>query len=234
MLHHVLTEADTRIGVWRIVADGGAAGPLAHGQCIGDGRVVPHLSIGIGVGEIHELGNLLYSGTCRHGHRGLAGRTALGCHQDHAVGATHTEHSRGGGILQDRDISDFIGVELSERALHTVDEHQRLCRVQRTGTTHSDDRLIGARHTRRLYHRHTGQLTLQGVSHTGHRCLQQLVTTHGRDSTRDGDLLLLTIGDDHHLLQTLQVGLQADVHLTAGLMLLRNIADVRELERSPL
>ena len=233
MFHHILTEADTGVGIGRVVGDVGRTGPLAHWQCIGDGRVVPHLSIRIGVGEIHELGNLLNGSTCRDGHRCLAWRTALGGNQNNAVSTSHTEHGRCRGVLQDRDVGNFIGVELSERTLHTIHEYQRLGTVQRTCTTHTDYGFISTRHTRRLYHRHTRQLTLQGVGHAGHRRFQQLVAAHLRYSTGDGHLLLLAIGNHHHLFQILLVGLHSDVYaLTGHLARLRQVTHVRELQRT--
>ena len=95
MLHHVLAEADTCSCVWRVVGNGCATRPLAYGESIGDGRIVPHLSISIRVCEIYELGNLLYSSTGRDGYRGLTRRTALGGNEDDSIRTTYTEYSCG-------------------------------------------------------------------------------------------------------------------------------------------
>ena len=55
MLHDILAETDARVSVRRVVRDVGRTGPLVHGQRVRDGGVVPHLTIRVGVGKIHEL-----------------------------------------------------------------------------------------------------------------------------------------------------------------------------------
>ena len=235
MLHHVLAEPDARIGIRGIVGNGCAPRPLAHRQRVCDRRVVPHLAVRIGVCKVHKLRDRLYGRAGRHRHRSLAWRTALRRHQDYTVGTPHTEHRRRRSILQDRDVLNLVRVQLAEAALHAVHQYQRLRTVQRTRTAHPDHWIVSARHTRRLHHRHARQLTLQRVAHVRHRRLQQLVAVHRRHSTRNGHLLLLSVGDHHHLLQRLRVRLHHDVHAPGPRpMCLREIAHIGELKRCPL
>ena len=152
MLHHVLAKADTRVVVRRVVSNRCRARPLTHWQSVRDSRVVPHLSIGVGISEFHELRNLLDSSAGSHAHRSLAWRTTLRRHEDYTVSTTHTEHGSGGCVLQDGDVLDFVRVDLTERTFHTVHEHQWLSTIQRTDTTHANHRLVVTRHTRSLYH----------------------------------------------------------------------------------
>ena len=147
MLHHLLAESDAFIGIRSIVGDGGAAWPLAHRQSVGNGCIVPHLTIGVRIGKIYELSNLLYGSTCRNSHRGLSRGTTLGGNEDNTVSTAHTEYSCSRGVFQNRDVLNLVRVELSEGTLHTVDEYQRFCTVQRTCTTHADDGFISTRHT---------------------------------------------------------------------------------------
>ena len=70
---------------------------------------------------------------CRH-QEAERGRTAdarlsllasLGSDEHHAVGASHTEHSRCRCVLEHGDALDFVGVDVAHRALHTVNLYER-------------------------------------------------------------------------------------------------------------
>ena len=147
MLHHILTESDTCVGIRRVVFDIGSTRPLTHRKCIGNGCVVPHLSISIGISEIDELRDLLNCRTCRNGYGSLAWSTTLGGNKDNTISTTYTEYGCSRGILQDRDVLDFIGIELSKRTLNTIHKYQRFSTVQRTCTTNADNRFVSTWHT---------------------------------------------------------------------------------------
>ena len=162
MLHYILAEPDTQVVVGRIVGNHPRSGPLIHRKVVGDLGIVPHLAVGVGVSEVDELRNRLHGTAerCRDGC--LAHGTALGGDEDDAVGASHTEHRGGGCVLEDRDAFDFIGVQLREGTLYTIDEHERLGAVERADSADADDRLVSARHAGCLDCGNAGEIALEG------------------------------------------------------------------------
>ena len=68
----------------------------------------------------------------------LAFLAALGGDEDDARRTLRTVNGRRRGVLQDGDALDVIGVELDERALDAVHQHQRRTAVQRQGAADGD------------------------------------------------------------------------------------------------
>ena len=234
VLHDVLGEPDAGVGVRGVVGDGRGGRPLGHRQRIGDGGVVPHLAVGVGIGEVDELRDRLHGGIGGSGHGGLAHGTTLGGHEDDAVRAADTEHGGRGRVLQDGDALDFVRIQLREGTLDAVHEDERLGAVQGSDTTDADDGFIGARHTRRLHGGHAREVTLQGVRDVRHRGLHQSLAAHRGNRTGDGNFLLLAVRDDHGLVQGIGVGFHVDGHPRRRRDRQGLVAHTRELERGPL
>ena len=232
MLHDFLAEPDAGVGIRRIIGDFHGTGPGVHRKRVGDGGVVPHLAVGIGIGEVDELGDRLHGGVGRGGHRGLSGRTALGGHEDDTVRAADTEHGRSRCVLEDGDALDFVGIQLGERTFDAVHEDQRFRAVQGSDAADADDRFVSTRHGGRLDGGHTGEISLEGVRHVRDRGLHQAFAAHRGNRTGNGHLLLLAIRDDHGLVQRGSVGQQGDGEgRTCHLDRLCRVSDTRNLER---
>ena len=210
MLHDFLAEPYASICIRSIVGDDPGTRPLAHGESVGDGGIVPHLAVSIGIGEINEFRYGLHGSVCRCRDGSLARRSTLGGDEDDSVGAAHSEHGCSRSVLKDGNAFDLIGVQLGERALDTIDKHQGVSTVERAGTADADLSIIGTRHTGLLDSRNAREITLEGICDIGDRSLQKVVTTYCRHCTGDGDFLLLAIRDDDSFVKGARVGLQGD------------------------
>ena len=93
-------------------------------------------------------------------------RTTLRVNQYHAVGTAHTVHSRSRRVFQHRERLYLCGVNVVERTLHTIHQHQRRSVArERRYTTNPEVRVVVARLTRGLHGNHTRQLTRKVVAH---------------------------------------------------------------------
>ena len=168
----------------------------------------------IGAGRLEEARDLLETGRGRQGNGRLAFLTATGGGQDDAVGAADTENGRGGSILEDGDVLDLIGVDLAERAFDAVNEHERFRAVERADTPDADDRVVTARDAGILHRLEAGELAGQGISQRSGRRFEEFLTRHVGDGAGQGHLALLSIADDHQLLECL--GIQFQDHIEGG------------------
>ena len=211
MLHYILLEAD-KVCIRSVVSYIDCSRPLTHRQSISDLGVVVHLTVGVRVCKLNELGNGLHGRTEGSSHRSLAHLASLCGHEDHTVGATYAEHSCCGRVLENRDALDFVRIELRERALDSVDKNKRIGAVERSDAADTDGRLVSSRHAGRLYRRNTGKISLKGVRNVSYRRLQEVVASHSSDSTGDGHLVLLSVSDDDRLVDQLAVRLHVYLH----------------------
>ena len=156
--------------------------------------------------------------TPRRGNRNirLACFTTFGCHQDDTVGTAHTVHRRGRGVFQDGDVCHFIRVDLGERTLHAVHQHQGVRAVQRRLATDEDGRVVFARQAGVLHRRQARQFAGDGVAQRSGGGFQQFLAVYVRDRTGDCHLLLLAVGDDHHFVQHFIVRDHRHLHCAPG------------------
>ena len=165
-------------------------------------------------GRVDGVGKTLGEGDL---HVGLPFGTAPGGDDDDAVRTLGTEHGRRGGVLQDGDVGDLIGIEAREVTLHAVDEYQGAVVVE-TGDTADDD--LGVVLTRLagdLQGGDAGELTGQCVGDVGYTRLHEDGTLDLGDGADDALLALGTVTHDHDIFQRLG-GLAQDepVLLLAG------------------
>ena len=172
------------------------------------------------------------------GHVDLVLRTGavLGGDEDHAPGRAATVDGGGGGVLQDGDVLDVVGVD--ERKVgdfHAVDQDQRLVvAVDGTGTAETHRR-GGAEVSRVVGDGQAGDDALETLRHVDDRLAAEgLLHVDRRDGAGQVDLLLRTETDDHGFIEELRVIGQDDVdHAAAGDgHLLGLVADAGELQGS--
>ncbi len=140
----------------------------------------------------------------------------LGGNHDYAVGTAGTIQRVGGSVLQHGYALNVIGVQVGDVPVgahrRTVDDVEgALAGVDGAETTHTHcGRAAGS--TVRAGQLHAGNGTSQGVDDVAHLSLLQLFGAHHLSRTGVGTLLGRTEGNDHHLVHSLGVGHQDDVH----------------------
>ena len=123
----------------------------------------------------------LDTGDGAHGNLGFAGVSSLGGNNDNTVSTAHTEHGGGGGILQDGQALDFVGVYRVEGTFHTIHQDERggVGVAQGRGATDVDLGIVFARLTGFLHGGNARHLTGQDVGHVGHRRLYEGFVVNG-------------------------------------------------------
>ena len=164
--------------------------PLVH-------IVVPGEVIAAGLADVGHRHLETRNGA--HGDLRLAGVTALGGDDDDAVRTAHTEHRRGGGVLQDGQAFDFIRVHGVQRTLDTIDQDERRRVGVGKGTYASDVDLsvVFTRLTGLLHSGNTRHLSRQDVGNIGHRRLDQGLVVNGGQSAGHRRFGLGTVRDHH-------------------------------------
>ena len=165
----------------------------------------------IGVRRLQEPGDLLETGRGRQRDGGLADLAAAGRDENDAVRAPHAEDGRGGGVFQDRDVLDLVRVDLAERTLDAIDQHERFRAVERTDAADPDHRVVTAGDTGILHRLEAGELARQGVSQRGGRRLEQVLAAHVGDGSGQRHLALLAIADDDQFFEHLGIRFQDDI-----------------------
>ena len=111
----------------------------------------------------------------------LTGHPLEGGDHDHTVGTSRAIDSGRGGILQDINALDVVGVDVSQRAGEgdAIEHHQRvIVGIQRAGTTDANLH-VGSRLGAALLHLYTGQTSLEGCGHVTGRDIPQHIPLHG-------------------------------------------------------
>ena len=105
-------------------------------------------------------------------------RTASCSHEDDTIGTPDTEHSRAGGILEDRNALDFIRVNLGEVSLHTIHQDKRRGKtvVKGTATSDVDGRSILSRLAAGLHRCHAGDISGEHIGHAADRRLDEVLS----------------------------------------------------------
>ena len=158
-------------------------------------------------------------------------RTALGGHQDDAVGTLGTVDGRSGCVLEDAEGFDFVGFDVVDVAGHAVDQHQGF-RTALEGADTADPELgvvtsgLGAA----LDTDQTGELTGEVARQVARCRLHQVAGSDGCDRADHGLAFLLAVTHDDDLFDLVRIGLQLDVDHIAAVdrQGLRQVADVAD------
>ena len=185
-----------------IVSDGG----LGSGGSVESVVVVYPL---LGVGKFWQPGRGDDSGLGLETDLGLGFGAALGGDEDHAVCAAHTVEGGGGGILEDAERSDVLGIDEIHVAFHSVHQHERFA-VGSEGV-HTADPEVGARSrlTCALNDHDTGQFTGEGGGQLSDRDLELFHVDRG-DGAYDGSFALRSVGHLHYLFKHVLLRHQLD------------------------
>ena len=173
--------------------------------------------------------------TALKGDFGLAALTLLGGDEHHAVGTTRTVEGGRGGVLEDRDRSDIVGVELREGVLigrvgllgHTVDDDKGGGRGAVGGayTTDAHSHIITRLAVDRR-HADTWGGTLERTAHGGGVLHGDVLGLDGGHRTGKVFLLLGTVCHNDNFVEDGLVFFQSDVdNITLGSESLLLIAD---------
>ena len=132
--------------------------------------------------------------------------------EDHSVCGTGSIDGGSRGILDDGDALDIVGVDPVKLSDGSVDEHQRAGAVD-GGRSTDVERAYATRVTGRCADVQSRDRTLEHVGKVVGDPVLEVVCGHRGDGTRQVDLLLDAVADDHRLVQHLGVFLQDDSHL---------------------
>ena len=200
-------------------------------------------------GQLKLLGRLRQSVISIEGNAGfIAGLTALGGDEHHAVGPARAVNGRGVGILQDFHALDVRRVQVGQRvARHliaqarrnqvgVVDEHpvhhvkRVVAGIHRVAAPDADEN-APARHPRIGRYLHAGHFALQQLVGAGGRNIFQLVTLHRTDGAGQRFAILLAVARHHHFGKLLQIRGKVDgERARSGRYFFRGVAYVSEYE----
>ena len=133
----------------------------------------------------------------REVHLRLALLTALGRHDDDAVGTLGSEHGRRRSVLQDRDVGHLVGVDGREVALHAVHQHQRVGVAEARDAADQDLGVVLTRLSRGLERRDARELTREGVGDVRHARVHEGIALDLRNGAHDALLALHAVAHDH-------------------------------------
>ena len=198
------------VGIQRIVREAGL------GAVVTVEFLVVEQGRGITVGILDQHRRHLHADIARYGDLGFTLVSPSGGDQNDSVGTTDSEDGRRGGILQNGDVGNFIGVELRKRALDTVDQYQWRS-ISRTEGRTSPDVQRSILHTGlsdRLYGRDARHGSGQRIGHTGVGDLHQIFGLDAGHGSCYRDSRLGTISDHLYGFKHLRVGFER--HLDIG------------------
>ena len=166
-------------------------------------------------------------------HVRLAGLALLRGDQHHAVRATRAVDGGGGSVFQDFHGLDVVGVDRRRAGRDAVDDVKRV--VIPLDGVHAADayRVIARRVARVLREDNARHAALQRLDGVGYGEGRDLVRLDGRHGAGQVFLLHRSVADDDHLVQSLQVLAQHDLHLVAlapAGIFQRRVADIGYLE----
>ena len=175
---------------------------------IKDGATAVHVSlvggihIGIGVGQLRDLGEPGDTFIVVESEFRLTHLTGLGRDDNDAVSTAHTVDGGGRRVLEDRETLDIFGVDIVEAAFYTVDQHQRTGMLVREGgdTADPDVGLVVAGFAGTLHGDHARETSRDDGGQTGRRHLD-LIRLDGSLRTDDRNLSLGTITHDDDFVQ---------------------------------
>ena len=139
--------------------------------------------------------------------------TALGRDEDDAVGRTRTVHGGRRGVLEDLDRGDVAGVDAVD-VLHRDSVHhvERLHALGREGRDTADvDLRAFARLSRTCGDLHAGDLSLQRLEDVRGGAAFDGFRRNGGDGARHVAFAHRAVGDDHHFVDLLGVGVERDL-----------------------
>ena len=170
---------------------------------------------------LHAVGEVIIDGD-------LSLRPLLRGDEDDAVGGAGSVDGGGGGVLQDGNLVDVVGVQVRERALDAVDDHERVVVVHRVETT-DVHRRGAARGGRTLLDDEARRGALEAFQDVGDGLALELLGGDGGHGTGQVDLLLDTVTDDDRVVQEEILLREFDVEVRTALDgdLFRLIADGR-------
>ena len=145
--------------------------------------------------------------------------TRLGSDDDDTIGTTGTIKSRRRSILQYCHTFNIRRVNRVDIAIvwRTVNYDKRIVTsIDRADTTYTDSR-SRTRSTRSFYHLHTSGLTFQSINNVGYLNLTNLFCAYNSSRTSKGTLLLSTVSNNHHLIQSVIICIQNNLHVLASL-----------------
>ena len=186
----------------------GLSGSLDILRRIKDGAAAVHVSlvggihIGIGVGQLRDLGEPGHAFVVVEREFRLTHLTGLGRDDNNTVSTTHTVDGGGRCILEDRETFDILGVDVVEAALYTVDQHQRTGMLVRESrdTANPDVGLVVAGFAGTLHRDNASETSRDDGGQTGRRHLD-LIRLDGSLRTDDRNLSLGTITHDDDFIQ---------------------------------
>ena len=144
-----------------------------------------------------------------HGRLAVLGRPRLGRHEDDAECGAGAVDGGGRCVLDDRNRLDVVGVDAVQVTHDSVDQHERVGRVDRVHAA-DVDRRRAAGFTRRRGDVQARYGTLQHVGHRMGDAVFEFLAAHRRDGARQVDALLRTVTDDDRLFELDGVLLEVD------------------------
>ena len=186
-------------------------------------HLVLEFIVGKGVGRALETGRVLEAeGIVVRNARALV-LTLLGGHDDDTVGRVQAVDG-GGGILQDGNALNVLGVELGEVggtvAGDTVDDHER-----GAVATDGDHVVEGTRLTGFLTDQQTWHLALEVVDEVFGLGGLDVVGGDGRDGTGQGFLALNAVTDDDNVFKHFRIFRHDHAHVGGSGDFLGGVAD---------
>ena len=160
---------------------------------------------------------------------------ALGSNENHTESSTGTIDRGRSGILQDGDALNILGVQVRNILHGNTIHHDKRAGIltvgQRTQTTDLKGR--GTTDTTIVVHNgQAGNGTLEGLAQIGDRTgLKGPAHINRRDGTRQVDLLLRTITDDHDFIKELVVFGKDNAKVRTGGDRLGSITDAGNVQR---
>ena len=183
----------------------------SHGINLGHERAVF-----IGRHRIQAVGIVAYAEVADIGDLGILGNGALlGGDDDNTIGSAGSVDGGRGGVLQDGEALDVVGVDGGQRVGHTltavgsqrnaVDNHQRVVGgVQGSGTTHAEGG-AGTRTTVAGNHLQAGHLTLEHILGRDDGAAVDFFRLDGGHGTGHIVFLYRAVADHNHLIQEMGI-----------------------------
>ena len=180
------------------------------------GQVV-QFHVFLGIHHVGHLGDVLAADVAVIRERGAAFLALFGGDQHDTVRSTGTVDGGRGGVLQNVDGFDIVGVQgIDVTAGHAVDDVERLGVTDSADTTDIDfvstSRLTGA-----LGDGDTRALALEGGDRGGRAEFGEFVTLYLDGRAGDEFLLLDTVTDDDRLVQLVEFRIERDIDRSTAL-----------------
>ena len=190
------------------------------------------------MGEIHgtghgrKLGRCVPSDIAGIADDGLPVGSALGRDQDDTVGGPGSVDGGGGGVLEDGNALDIIGVDILEAHLDAIHEDIGIAGIAQVAASTEGDGRRGARGAgRRVGDGQAGNHALKGLGGIHDGTLGEVISLDLGDGAGQVDFLLDAVTDDDRFFQHLRIVLQDHVQGSAVPGdLLGDIADAGEDE----